>query len=48
MGIEAWMVADSEPARLRRGDPDAFDALRREGGESEEYGENGTLHVTER
>jgi RNA polymerase sigma-70 factor (ECF subfamily) len=24
---EAWMVADSEPARLRRGDPEAFDAL---------------------
>jgi RNA polymerase sigma-70 factor (ECF subfamily) len=23
----AWMGADSEPARLRRGDPDAFDAL---------------------
>ena len=22
-----WMAADSEPARLRRGDPDAFDAL---------------------
>jgi RNA polymerase sigma-70 factor (ECF subfamily) len=22
-----WMGADSEPARLRRGDPDAFDAL---------------------
>jgi RNA polymerase sigma-70 factor (ECF subfamily) len=24
---EQWMGADSEPVRLRRGDPDAFDAL---------------------
>jgi len=24
---EQWMAADSEPVRLRRGDPDAFDAL---------------------
>jgi RNA polymerase sigma-70 factor (ECF subfamily) len=24
---ERWMAAESEPARLRRGDPDAFDAL---------------------
>lgn len=24
---ENWMAADSEPARLRRGEPDAFDAL---------------------
>jgi RNA polymerase sigma-70 factor (ECF subfamily) len=24
---EGWMGADSEPVRLRRGDPDAFDAL---------------------
>lgn len=24
---EAWMVADSEPARLKKGDPEAFDAL---------------------
>jgi RNA polymerase sigma-70 factor, ECF subfamily len=27
LGAEDWMAADSEPARLRRGDPDAFDAL---------------------
>jgi RNA polymerase sigma-70 factor (ECF subfamily) len=28
LGTEDWMsAADSEPARLRRGDPDAFDAL---------------------
>jgi RNA polymerase sigma-70 factor (ECF subfamily) len=26
-GSEDWMAADSEPARLRRGDPDAFDSL---------------------
>jgi RNA polymerase sigma-70 factor, ECF subfamily len=26
-GSEEWMAADSEPARLRRGDPEAFDAL---------------------
>jgi RNA polymerase sigma-70 factor (ECF subfamily) len=26
-GSETWVAADSEPARLRRGDPDAFDAL---------------------
>ncbi|MGH9324176.1 MAG: RNA polymerase sigma factor [Vicinamibacteria bacterium] len=27
IGAEEWMRADSEIARLRRGDPDAFDAL---------------------
>jgi RNA polymerase sigma-70 factor (ECF subfamily) len=27
IGSEEWMAADSEPMRLRRGDPDAFDAL---------------------
>jgi RNA polymerase sigma-70 factor (ECF subfamily) len=27
LGGEEWMGADSEPVRLRRGDPDAFDAL---------------------
>jgi RNA polymerase sigma-70 factor (ECF subfamily) len=27
LGGEQWMGADSEPVRLRRGDPDAFDAL---------------------
>jgi RNA polymerase sigma-70 factor (ECF subfamily) len=27
LGSEDWMAADSEPARLRRGDPNAFDAL---------------------
>jgi RNA polymerase sigma-70 factor, ECF subfamily len=27
VGGEQWMGADSDPVRLRRGDPDAFDAL---------------------
>jgi RNA polymerase sigma-70 factor (ECF subfamily) len=27
IGSDVWMAADSEPARLRRGEPDAFDAL---------------------
>jgi RNA polymerase sigma-70 factor (ECF subfamily) len=27
LGSETWVAADSEPARLRRGDPEAFDAL---------------------
>jgi RNA polymerase sigma-70 factor (ECF subfamily) len=27
LGGEQWMGADSEPVRLRRGDPDAFDAM---------------------
>ena len=27
VGSEDWMAADTEPARLRRGDPDAFDSL---------------------